>query len=42
MSTQTGPCATCQQPTHRYGHGGNPLCASCRAKLPAVKKPAGV
>ncbi|MFF7631416.1 hypothetical protein ACWGH7_16390 [Streptomyces cyaneofuscatus] len=41
MSTQTGPCATCQQPTHRYGLGGNPLCASCRAKLP-VKKPAGV
>ena len=37
MSTQTGPCATCQQPTHRYGHGGNPLCPACRALLPAKK-----
>ncbi|WP_267894101.1 hypothetical protein [Streptomyces sp. CB02613] len=41
MSTQTGPCARCRQPTHRYGHGGNPLCAKCRAELPA-KKPNGV
>ncbi|MEU8740528.1 hypothetical protein AB0K62_13585 [Streptomyces halstedii] len=40
MSTQTGPCATCRQPTHRYGHGGNPLCPACRAQLPA-KKPTG-
>nr|WP_260611617.1 hypothetical protein [Streptomyces sp. WAC04770] len=42
MSTQTGPCARCQQqPTHRYGHGGNPLCKACREQLPA-KKPASV
>ncbi|MEQ4608510.1 hypothetical protein ACFWGE_30225 [Streptomyces bacillaris] len=41
MSTQTGPCARCQQPTHRYGHGGNPLCKVCREQLP-VKKPVSV
>lgn len=28
-----GPCATCQQPTHRYGTGGNPLCVVCRAPV---------
>ncbi|WP_272927422.1 MULTISPECIES: hypothetical protein [unclassified Streptomyces] len=41
MSTQTGPCATCQQPTHRYGHGGNPLGGTCRDKLPTAKDKAG-
>ncbi|MFF5894237.1 hypothetical protein ACFY72_36530 [Streptomyces globisporus] len=40
MSTQTGPCARCQQPTHRYGVGANPLCASCRSQLPSTKTPA--
>ncbi|MFE6743860.1 hypothetical protein [Streptomyces tubercidicus] len=32
---EIGRCATCQQPCHRYGHGGNPLCAQCRAKVEA-------
>ncbi|MEU2765107.1 hypothetical protein ABZ712_33690 [Streptomyces sp. NPDC006906] len=40
MSTQTGPCARCQQPTHRYGAGANPLSASCRLQLPSTKTPA--
>lgn len=29
--SQTGPCARCHAPTCRYGTGGNPLCAACRA-----------
>lgn len=29
-----GPCVICQQPTHRYGSGGSPLCPVC---LPAVE-----
>ncbi|NUQ95854.1 MAG: hypothetical protein HOY79_04595 [Streptomyces sp.] len=29
-----GPCQGCQQPCHRYGMGGNPLCAVC---LPPVR-----
>ncbi|MFF8910526.1 hypothetical protein [Streptomyces olivaceoviridis] len=33
--SQVGPCANCQQPTHRYGHGGNPLCVVCRAEVVA-------
>ncbi|MET9206768.1 hypothetical protein ABZW38_16660 [Streptomyces bacillaris] len=41
MSTQTGPCARRRKPTHRYGHGGNPLCSDRKAQLPA-KKPARV
>ncbi|WP_158721435.1 hypothetical protein [Streptomyces sp. NRRL S-241] len=28
--SQTGPCARCHTPTCRYGHGGNPLCSTCR------------
>ncbi|WP_346186380.1 hypothetical protein [Streptomyces osmaniensis] len=37
---QVGPCAGCGHPTHRYGHGGNPLCVVCRAPVLArqVKK----
>lgn len=27
-----GRCARCQQPTRRYGDGGNPLCPDCRAR----------
>ncbi|MFE5841994.1 hypothetical protein ACFQ7N_10145 [Streptomyces niveus] len=30
---QVGPCARCHQPTHRYGHGANPLCPTCRKRL---------
>lgn len=30
---QVGLCAKCQQPCHRYGHGGNPLCVLCRKEL---------
>lgn len=26
---ETGRCARCRRPCHRYGNGGNPLCASC-------------
>jgi hypothetical protein len=33
--SQVGPCAVCQHPTHRYGHGGNPLCVLCRAEVEA-------
>ncbi|WP_275539782.1 hypothetical protein [Streptomyces hyaluromycini] len=29
MSSQTGPCARCHQPTIRYAHGANPLCPEC-------------
>lgn len=25
-----GPCVLCEQPTRRYGDGGNPLCPTCR------------
>lgn len=35
---QVGPCQGCQQPTHRYGNGGNPLCAVC---LPPVRAAQG-
>jgi len=28
---ETGYCATCRRPCHRYGEGGNPLCTACRA-----------
>lgn len=27
---ETGYCARCRQPCHRYGTGGNPLCTGCR------------
>ncbi len=27
---ETGPCRRCGQPCHRYGEGGQPLCAACR------------
>lgn len=29
---ETGRCARCRCLCHRYGHGGNPLCADCRAE----------
>ncbi|BDM74852.1 hypothetical protein HEK616_83390 (plasmid) [Streptomyces nigrescens] len=32
---EVGRCASCQQPCHRYGHGGNPLYTTCRAKVEA-------
>ncbi|MET9078607.1 hypothetical protein ABZX95_42275 [Streptomyces sp. NPDC004232] len=28
-----GPCATCQRKTHKYGHGGAPLCQWCAAPV---------
>ncbi|MEU3640953.1 hypothetical protein AB0H23_32610 [Streptomyces albogriseolus] len=29
-SDQIGPCAMCQRPTHKYGHGArSPLCEYC-------------
>ncbi|GHB15798.1 hypothetical protein GCM10018777_55990 [Streptomyces albogriseolus] len=31
--SQVGPCSKCQQPCHRYGSGGNPLCVLCRREL---------
>lgn len=30
LRTDEGPCARCQQPTRKYGPGGNPLCPTCR------------
>ncbi|MFF9287493.1 hypothetical protein [Streptomyces griseosporeus] len=30
---QIGPCANCQQPCHRYGHGASPLCVLCQQDL---------
>ena len=36
-SDQVGRCARCQQPCHRYGVGGNPLCALCRAEVEAAR-----
>jgi len=30
-----GPCQGCQQPCHRYGPGGNPLCIICKRELEA-------
>lgn len=43
-SDQVGRCARCQQPCHRYGHGGNPLCRACFALVEAArtKKPQAV
>ncbi|MGW3699057.1 competence protein CoiA family protein [Streptomyces sp. NPDC005056] len=29
---QVGPCASCHEPTVRYGDGGNPLCPCCKAR----------
>ncbi|MFJ3249038.1 hypothetical protein [Streptomyces sp. NPDC086782] len=29
---QAGPCVTCHRKTHRYGHGGTPLCSWCAAE----------
>ncbi|WDN56148.1 hypothetical protein [Streptomyces clavuligerus] len=37
-TSQVGRCAVCHHPTHRYGHGGNPLCPVCRADLLATQK----
>lgn len=28
---EQGPCATCREPTHRYGAAGKPLCPGCEA-----------
>ena len=33
-----GPCVSCQHPTHRYGHGGNPLCSVCLRPVRAAQK----
>lgn len=30
---QVGSCAGCQRRTHRYGHGGFPLCQWCAAAV---------
>lgn len=30
---ETGRCARCRRSCHRYGHGGNPLCASCAGDI---------
>lgn len=38
MSAITGPCASCQQPTHRYGPGGNPLCPDCLTRVEAGRR----
>jgi hypothetical protein len=37
MTSQTGPCASCQQPTIRYGYGGCPLCPECLALVEAAR-----
>jgi hypothetical protein len=29
-ASETGPCTRCDRPTHRYGDGGQALCAVCR------------
>ncbi|MFC8008709.1 hypothetical protein [Streptomyces cinereoruber] len=34
-----GRCSRCHAPCHRYGHGGNPLCQSCRATVEAARAP---
>lgn len=36
-TNQVGPCAVCGYPTHRYGHGGNPLCVLCLANVEAAR-----
>ncbi len=33
---QVTPCARCQHPAHRYGHG-NPLCSVCLAEVEAAR-----
>ena len=33
--SQVGLCARCQNPCHRYGYGGNPLCVLCRRDVEA-------
>ncbi|TQJ38011.1 hypothetical protein [Streptomyces sp. SLBN-115] len=33
LGSQVGPCATCQRKTHKYGHGGSPLCQWCMAPV---------
>ncbi|MFC8538025.1 hypothetical protein ACFUJY_29495 [Streptomyces sp. NPDC057249] len=35
--SQVGLCARCQQPCHRYGFGGNPLCVTCRSAVEAAR-----
>jgi hypothetical protein len=32
-----GRCARCHAVCHRYGPGGNPLCASCRDEVRALR-----
>ncbi|MFD9466693.1 hypothetical protein [Streptomyces sp. NPDC060027] len=39
---KVGPCGNCQRKTHKYGHGGSPLCRWCMAPVregwgPAVR-----
>jgi len=36
--TQIGPCANCQQLTHRYGYGRCPLCPVCLPEAEARQK----
>ncbi|MEU5335550.1 hypothetical protein ACFW91_33850 [Streptomyces asoensis] len=33
LGSQAGPCAACQRTTHKYGHGGMPLCQWCAAPV---------
>ncbi|WP_189282257.1 competence protein CoiA family protein [Streptomyces atratus] len=32
---QVGRCASCYEPTIRYGNGGNPLCPPCKGRRPS-------
>ncbi|OQR61692.1 hypothetical protein B6E66_23310 [Streptomyces maremycinicus] len=33
LSSQVGPCASCQRNTWKYGPGGSPLCQWCLAPV---------
>lgn len=35
--SQVGLCARCRMPCHRYGAGGNPLCATCREAVEVAR-----
>ncbi|MFI5998534.1 hypothetical protein ACIBAC_42700 [Streptomyces sp. NPDC051362] len=37
---KVGPCGTCQRKTHKYGHGGSPLCQWCMAPVQEAWGPA--
>ncbi|MEU3795944.1 hypothetical protein AB0F07_40265 [Streptomyces fructofermentans] len=34
-TSQVGPCSGCHRHTHKYGHGGLPLCHWCMATAQA-------